>query len=155
MAAIRHFAIPGQRRYVALGRSPARSPDRCWSDTPSARRLLRAYSGVQSSPAFAERAPEPPLESGGPSSVSLLFLLPLLALVVFLVLVFFWSLRGTPTKRLDQFQAADFECAGRRRPPPRMARRFARLSTTATCNIWPPQAERISLAASVAIAARS
>lgn len=46
--------------------------------------------------------------------MSILILLPLLALVVFLVFVFFWSLRGTPTKTLDQFQAADFECAGRR-----------------------------------------
>jgi hypothetical protein len=46
--------------------------------------------------------------------MSILFLLPLLALVIFLVFVFFWSLRGTATKTLDQFQAVDFECAGRR-----------------------------------------
>jgi hypothetical protein len=46
--------------------------------------------------------------------MSLLFLVPVLVLVVFLVLVFFWSLRGPATKTLDQFQAADFECAGRR-----------------------------------------
>jgi hypothetical protein len=46
--------------------------------------------------------------------MSILILLPLLALVVFLVFVFFWSLRGTSTKTVDQFQAADFECPGRR-----------------------------------------
>jgi hypothetical protein len=46
--------------------------------------------------------------------MSILFLLPVLVLVIFLVFVFFWSLRGTATKTLDQFRAADFECAGRR-----------------------------------------
>jgi hypothetical protein len=46
--------------------------------------------------------------------MNLLFLLPLVVLVVFLIVVFFWSVRGTPKGPLERFQAADFECAGRR-----------------------------------------
>jgi hypothetical protein len=46
--------------------------------------------------------------------MSLLFLLPLVALVVFLVFVFFWSLRRPHHSSFDQFQAADLEEIGQR-----------------------------------------
>jgi hypothetical protein len=46
--------------------------------------------------------------------MSIVFLLPLLALVVFLVFVFFWSQRSPRHSPLDRFQAADLEEIGQR-----------------------------------------